>query len=66
MGMQVNHWDRVKRWALIGAGLGLLVSITRTIGDGVISAEDAGRFLGSPIGGAFWGAVAALIRNRFK
>ena len=44
MGMQVNHWDRVKRWALIGAGLGLLVSITRTIGDGVISAEDAGRF----------------------
>lgn len=52
MDIKVNHWNRVKRLALVGAGLGLAVSITRTMGDGVISAEDAGRFLGSPIGGA--------------
>ena len=58
---------RLKRWSLFGFALGVVVSISRIMtSDGPASAEDIGRFIGSPLGGAFWGAVLAVIMNKLS
>ena len=58
---------RVKVWAITGFCLGLLVSGVRlATGDPAATSENMGRFIGSPLGGAFWGWLLALLRNRFS